>query len=186
MSYIGVHDVDRTVAKAREAGAGLLMPARDIAGVGRFALLSDPQGAPFYIMRGEDAVGESVSYTPGALGHADWNELNTPEPEAAAGFYCELFGWRNDETMQMGELGDYRFIDGDTARLGAISPLPPDFGPPRWRTYFRVGDVPAAAETARKRGAQILVEPYRVPSGELIMIGLDPEGVEFALAGPGD
>jgi hypothetical protein len=28
------------------------------------------------------------------------------------------------------------------------------------------------------------VEPCRIPSGDLIVIGLDPEGAEFAIAGP--
>lgn len=46
--YIGVDDVD---AKARElvaAGAVQHVPPTDIPGVGRFAMLADPQGAPFY------------------------------------------------------------------------------------------------------------------------------------------
>jgi len=48
--YFAVADCDGTAAKARETGGGLLFPAMEIAGVGRFAYLQDPQGAVFAIL----------------------------------------------------------------------------------------------------------------------------------------
>jgi hypothetical protein len=52
LKYLGVDDVDACVASVTTAGGGVLMPAVDIPQVGRMAMLSDPQGAPFYIMCG--------------------------------------------------------------------------------------------------------------------------------------
>ena len=52
LGYIGVNDVDRAVAKVTELGGSVQMPATDIPDVGRLAMVTDPQGTPFYVMRG--------------------------------------------------------------------------------------------------------------------------------------
>ncbi len=50
--YFAVNDVDETVAKARSLGGGVLVPGTDIPAIGRFAALTDPQGAAFSIFKG--------------------------------------------------------------------------------------------------------------------------------------
>jgi predicted enzyme related to lactoylglutathione lyase len=45
MSYLAVDDVDKRVAKATAAGAKLMRPIFDVAGVGRIAILTEPGGA---------------------------------------------------------------------------------------------------------------------------------------------
>ena len=50
--YFGVEDVDDSVAEAQRLGASIHMPPTTMEGVGRMAMLADPQGAPFYLMRG--------------------------------------------------------------------------------------------------------------------------------------
>ena len=47
--YFEVADCDGTVAKAKGMGAKITVPATDIPNMGRFAVLQDPQGAPFAI-----------------------------------------------------------------------------------------------------------------------------------------
>ncbi len=46
VNYITVEDLEATVAKAESLGATICMPITEIPGKGRFAGLSDPQGAP--------------------------------------------------------------------------------------------------------------------------------------------
>ncbi|MFI0937862.1 VOC family protein [Streptomyces sp. NPDC021020] len=48
--YFSVDDVDATVAKAAERHAAVLMPGTDMPGVGRLALLRDPEGAFFALL----------------------------------------------------------------------------------------------------------------------------------------
>jgi predicted enzyme related to lactoylglutathione lyase len=50
-AYFSVPDVDAQVAKAGRMGAKVIVPARDIPTVGRFAWLRDPQGAVFAIIK---------------------------------------------------------------------------------------------------------------------------------------
>lgn len=49
--YFAVDDCDAKVQKATEAGATVMKPADDIPGVGRFAILRDPQSAVFAIIK---------------------------------------------------------------------------------------------------------------------------------------
>ena len=50
LGYIGVDDVDTSVSKITAAGGAVLMPAMDLEGVGRMAMVSDAQGAAFHVM----------------------------------------------------------------------------------------------------------------------------------------
>ena len=49
--YFAVDDCDAKVKKATELGARVMKPADDIPGVGRFAIVLDPQGAAFAIIK---------------------------------------------------------------------------------------------------------------------------------------
>jgi predicted enzyme related to lactoylglutathione lyase len=53
--YFSVEDCDAKVKKATELGAKTIKPADDIPGVGRFAILQDPQGAVFAVIKTEPA-----------------------------------------------------------------------------------------------------------------------------------
>lgn len=48
--YFAVDDVDATCERAAECGGSVMMGPMDIA-PGRFAVLSDPQGAPFHVIK---------------------------------------------------------------------------------------------------------------------------------------
>ena len=49
--YFAVDDSDRTVEKAKGMGAQVMIPPTDIPNIGRFAILNDPQGADFAVIR---------------------------------------------------------------------------------------------------------------------------------------
>lgn len=51
--YFAVDDCDAKVQKATELGARVMKPAENIPGVGRFAILTDPQGAAFALLKPE-------------------------------------------------------------------------------------------------------------------------------------
>lgn len=51
MPYFQVADCDASAAKARELGASITVPPMDVPNVGRFAVISDPQGAMFAIFK---------------------------------------------------------------------------------------------------------------------------------------
>ena len=50
LGYLGVPDVDAAATRVEEDGGRTLMPGHDIPVVGRIAMVTDPDGAPFYLM----------------------------------------------------------------------------------------------------------------------------------------
>jgi len=186
LAYISVDDVDSTVTSIEQAGGKALMPAFDIPDIGRVAMVTDPQGAPFYVMKptppANDPHGRSDVFSPTAQERIGWNELSSTDPEGARRFYEQQFGWKTDDFMDMGEMGEYRFIDHHGERLGALCRTMPD-APSHWRFYIRVPSISAAKATAEAQGGTIAMGPHQVPTGDWIVIGTDPQGAWFALVG---
>lgn len=182
LGYVGVDDVDASVTRIKAAGGAVHMPAQDIPGVGRFAMVADPQGLVFYVMRGSvDA--ESTSFSPDTIGRCGWNELATPDLAGALEFYTSQFGWVKGDTMSMGDMGDYQLVQHGDTPIGALMPRPPAGPPAGWNFYFRVADIAAAARRINAAGGQVLHGPADVPGDDQIVAALDPQGVAFALVG---
>jgi uncharacterized protein len=185
LGYLNVDDVDAAVDSIERAGGKALMPAFDIPDIGRIAMVSDPQGAPFYIMKPIPPAGreneKSDVFSRDALERCGWNELATTDEKAARQFYGEQFGWTSDNFMPMGEMGEYRFFEQRGEGIGAV--FKGVEGPPRWRFYFRVPSIFEARHTAEAKGGKIVTGPMQVPTGDWIVIGTDPQGAEFALVG---
>jgi uncharacterized protein len=51
LTYFGVDDTDATVERAKQNGGGVLAPPMEIPNVGRFAVLTDPQGGVFAVIK---------------------------------------------------------------------------------------------------------------------------------------
>ena len=185
MGYVGADDVDATVAAIEARGGQTLMPAFDIP-QGRIAMVADPQGNPFYVMRPIPPEGtenkQSDVFSPTEEQRVAWNELTTGDPAVARQFYGELFGWTSEEFMPMGELGEYRFFAHRGTTIGAVCKPGPD-GSSGWRYYIRVPSIAKAVEAVKGNGGQVAMGPHEVPGGDHIIIGQDPQGAEFALVG---
>jgi uncharacterized protein len=182
--YIGVDDVDATIAKIVDHGGAVLTGPMDIPDVGRFALVADPQGVPFYVMRG--AVDEvSTAYDRMATGKCSWNELSTTDQDAGNAFYATVFGWRYPDKMPMGDMGDYVFVETAGQTIGATLRKPDQAPAPGWLFYFRAPDIDAAARQVRDGGGMVLVGPVEVPGGEKIIVATDPQGAAFGVVAAG-
>jgi uncharacterized protein len=188
VGYIAVDNVDETVSAIEAAGGKTYMPARDMDGIGRFAMMADPQGVPFYIMRPTppadrpDAVSTAFAAEVPIAGHCAWNELSTTDPDAAKDFYGKAFGWKKDGEMDMGQLGKYEFLRHGFM-LGAVMPKMPQQQVPAWTYYFRVPDIDAAMVTIKESGGNILQGPDEIPGGEFSLNVIDPQGAAFGLVG---
>jgi len=181
IGYIGVDNVDASVQAIRDAGGTISMEPRDVPGAGRMAMASDPQGAPFYVMRGSVEDGTSTVFGE-KLGHCAWNELSTKNQQGAHDFYERVIGWTNPENMPMGPMGDYRFLYvGDDLRIGAT--MEQKDQPTRWRHYFVVASINAAIDAVKAGGGTVTHGPHPVPGGGNIIMGIDPQGAQFALVG---
>jgi predicted enzyme related to lactoylglutathione lyase len=184
LGYIGVDDVDSAVADIEGAGGKVHMPAMDLDGVGRMALVADPQGVPFYVMRGASEEA-STAFDPVKAGHCSWNELSTPDQAGALAFYTGRFGWEKGEVMPMGEMGGYQFIHHGGGMIGAIMTSPPE-RPGGWNFAFAVRDIEAAAAKISAGGGIVHQGPIEVPGGDRVVMASDPQGAAFMAVGPRD
>ena len=186
LSYVCVPSVDESVSQAEGLGAKVTVPGTDIPTVGRFAILSDPQGVVFAVFTpGAEAPGHEG---PANDGEFSWHELATSDPEAAFSFYSDLFGWEKTDTMDMGEMGTYQMYGRNGLTLGGIFKKPAEMpGPPAWLYYAKVDDVHPLAEQVKENGGQVLNGPMQVPggSGDFIVQCMDPQGAVFALHSSG-
>jgi predicted enzyme related to lactoylglutathione lyase len=168
--YVTVASADETAAKAAEAGGTVIAEAFDVMDVGRMAVIADPSGAALCLWEPRAHIGASLVNTPGALA---WNDLITPDPDAAAGFYGSLFGWTFEEIP---ESGGYRVIRNGERSNGGIFPQE---GRSNWLPYFGHDDVDRLAGEIEGLGGMLINGPMQVPSGSFVVLA-DPQGAVFA------
>jgi predicted enzyme related to lactoylglutathione lyase len=183
MGYILASDVDGMAERVKQAGGHVHRAPDDIPGVGRFAVVSDPQGAAFMLFRGDGTAPPDLApFTPGAIG---WHELHTHDWETAFPFYEDLFGWTKSQTVDLGPMGAYQTFSLGDAWMGGMmnNPQAPT---PFWLYYFIVEDIDAAVTRVADAGGALLRPPHQVPGGSWIVQATDPQGTMFALVGPRD
>ena len=183
--YIGVDSVESMLECLQGAGGTVHHAAEDIPGIGRFAVVADPQGAAFMLFRWENGVGPNTPAAGGGAGHCGWHELHTTDWQAASGFYSSLFGWTKTDAMDMGPMGTYQMFEmGDGVTMGGMFNKRPDVPMPAWLFYFNVPEINAAMARVTEGGGQVLNGPVQVPGGTMIAQCRDPQGAMFALAAP--
>jgi hypothetical protein len=184
IGYLGVPDVDAYAAKAVAAGARLHRPAGDIPGVGRFAVLGDPDGAPFVLFKGEPAEDPRQRLADDAPGNVGWRELRAGALEGAFAFYSGLFGWKKTRAMDMGPMGAYQVFESADGQPGGMMAKPADAAKPFWLFYFNVESIEAAVQRIVAAGGRVVIGPHEVPGGGWVTRGVDPQDAPFALLAP--
>lgn len=188
LGYIHVADMDQSVASIEQSGGKTYIAPFDIPNVGRVAMVADPSGAPFYIMKpippANDPNAQSDVFSVDQPQHIRWNELSSDDQDGAIDFYSRHFGWVQDGAFAMGEMGDYKFIFANGVRIGAVMRKPPQLPVSMWTYYIGVDDIDRAIEAVKNGGGQIFHGPNEIPGGEYTLNGMDPQGAAFALVGP--
>jgi predicted enzyme related to lactoylglutathione lyase len=186
LGYIHHPDIDGAVERINAAGGQVHMPAMDMPGVGRMAMVADPQGAQFYVMTPTPPEPGATSdvFDPVQAQHFRWNELWTTDQPAAVSLYTELFGWTQEGAMPMGPMGDYLFIQKDGVGIGAIGQAQPGGEGSRWQHVAGVDDIDRACKAVTENGGIMLGEPMQIPGGEFSAYAHDPSGATIGLVGP--
>ena len=193
-TYVWVDDVDSTVAKATDAGGGVLVEPFDALDGGRIAVIADPAGAAIGIWQPGAHQGAQLVNEPSAYA---MSALMTSDPAEAKRFYTEVFGWgiatfeMGEDEMVMWTVAGY--VGGEpeqpVQRDVVATMLPPsangDGPPPHWNVDFWIADVDAAAAKVEELGGQVLTPPYDIPGAGLRQgVFMDPQGATFSLTQP--
>jgi predicted enzyme related to lactoylglutathione lyase len=182
-TYVTVADADATTAQVPGAGGTAMGDPFDVMDAGRMAIISDPTGAMLCIWQPKDHIGAYLVNEPGTL---SWNELMTPDVDAALAFYEKVFGWKGNRVDMPGmEYTELKL--GDRSIGGAMKPPMPGM-PAAWGVYFAVDDCDKAAEIAAAKGGSVMQPPTDIPPGRFAVL-VDPAGAFFnviQLAEPGN
>ena len=122
-------------------------------------------------------IGASLVNAPGAL---SWNELHTPDIEAATAFYGELFGWKTEQ-FPGAEMPYLIIKNADGHTNGSITSMLPPGTPPHWLVYFGADSADAASDKVTQLGGKRLMEPMDIGPNGRIAVVQDPQGAAFAI-----
>jgi uncharacterized protein len=173
-NYVWVDSADAAAEKAGQLGANVHAPPFDVMEAGRMAVIQDPQGAFFAVWEPKQHRGARLVNEPGAL---CWNELASPDMDAAAEFYRQLFGWTVEPFE--GSERPYLVITNADHGNGGIRPVQ-DGEPPNWTAYFAIDDADAGAAKVVELGGSKLMDTMDIGIAKIAPVH-DPQGAVFAL-----
>ncbi len=186
IGYIHVTNVDEYIHKVTAAGGQLHRGPSDVPGILRFAVFTDPHGAPFILFTPDPAMlSDALRPKPPEIGTVSWNELYTGDLEAGFQFYSSVFGWTKLNDMDMGPMGTYRIFSypGSTSFMGdgGLMTKPPSSPRAFWGFYFSVDSVSAAIERIKAGGGTVSHGTQQVPGGGWVANAIDPQGAAFSV-----
>jgi uncharacterized protein len=172
-TYVAVDDADAICAAVEAAGGRVLAPPADAGEGGRAATCADPSGVGFRLWQARRRLGAQVTNAPGSWNFSD---LHAADPEAAAAFYGQVFGWVFADLgfatmIQVPGYGDHLAATTDPGihERQAAAGAPPGFADvigglaaagdgeqPGWRVTFTVADRDEAASLVESLGGRVV------------------------------
>jgi predicted enzyme related to lactoylglutathione lyase len=180
LHYVGTPDIEATVQTAKSRGGSVTKEITAIPNGGKYAVLTDPQGAAIAVYQSSSDTGKE---TPPKRGEFSWHELATTDWRAAVDFYSAVFGWEKMAEHDMGgAMGKYVLFGSNGVQRGGMFNKPAEMpGGPGWLGYIRVKDVNETVKKAKSGRATLVNGPMEVPGGDWIAQFVDPYGAMFAV-----
>ncbi|WP_017590754.1 VOC family protein [Nocardiopsis ganjiahuensis] len=188
--YYNTPDLDMTFQRARELGATAQVEPMDVMGLGRMALLTDPQGGAVAVWEAGTLAGMEQTDDPNTF---MWAELWTPSAQGAKEFYGSLFGWEFNDVELPGAEGVYSTVRpaglGDDRYFGGVMGVEADAlqatgGRADWHPVFHVTDCDAAVAEVKDAGGEVFMGPDDAPGVGRLAVGADSLGAGFVLLTP--
>jgi len=178
ISFMTVEDVDQKVALVTAKGGQVLLAPRDVATIGRAAVVADPQGAPLGLATLRREVADPLSPTPSAF---FWQEYLARDASQAIDFYKQLAGY--ESSISDTRLGlEYHILKRARSRAGLFQlPATVTGVLPNWLPYVLVADPAALAARVPGLGGSVLVPPSPERRNGSLAVVADPGGAPLAL-----
>lgn len=180
IAYMSVADVDQAVAGIVAKGGKVLIPARLVEGRGRMAVMADPDGAPFGLVK--SSSGDPPDYL-AELGEWIWAIYQSADAGSAAAFYQDVGNYEviADED-RLGNSLSFTLQAEGFARANLVEiPAGRTELRPDWLYFVRVADVAASVAKAIELGGRVIVPPRPdLLDGRMAVI-TDPAGAPLGL-----
>ena len=178
--YFATNDAQELADGLPHAGGTLEFGPEAVGDTGVMVFFAPPGGGTTGAWQAGKHTGTARTEEPGALA---WAELLTPEPQAAVGFFQQVFGHEVTEYPQ-DDGGTYTTLMVDGTEVAGIATVPAEAEStltPGWQVYFGVSSVADAVTAAVAAGGVVLIEPDEAEEAGTIATLQDPQGGVFSV-----
>jgi predicted enzyme related to lactoylglutathione lyase len=178
LALMSVPDVARAAEQAAASGGKVLAPPKDLPGRGKAAVLADPEGAIFGVIR-------TMSGDPPDAFPSDnawlWLELWSKDATRMADFYGPIGAYEVKRLEGPGDRAELHLQAAGYPRAGILEIERKDV-PSTWLPYVRVKDLRQTVADIERAGGRVVVPPSPEVRGGKVAVFLDPLGAAVAVA----
>lgn len=174
--YFAADDARAVAEETPHAGGAVQFGPEEVADTGVMVFVDPPGGGTTGVWQAGTHTGTGRYNQPGAL---SWAELLTPEPQAAVGFFQQLFGHEVTEYPQ-DDGGTYTTLMVNGAEVAGVAAAEEAA---TWQIYFGVADVADTVRKAVTAGAEVLIGP-EPQDPDAVATADEPAGATATLKDP--
>lgn len=186
--FVSVPDVDAAVAAIEQNKGKVVKAAMDVPDIGRFAFVSDPNGARFAVFKSTRSDDPDTDQA--RQGEFVWAEnlTKTRKAQAAAlAFYPAAVGY-TASSMDVGEgkkKSKYDMLsmaagDKPKHRAGVVPAKPASLGG-HWLPWVSVDDVDGTVAKVKALKGKVVTKPHDIPGVGRAAVVTDPTGAPLGL-----
>jgi len=173
--WIGLMSTDdpaQAVATVEHLGGAVHTPPITLAQRGTFALLRDPEGALFGVLKSATGDPSDKAVVTGGF---IWMDLFANKPAKESEFYQKVVGYEIS-TSEVKDNVERIVLNAHGKPRAGVVPLPKDANRAGWLPYVKVEDVEATLKKVTETGGYIMVAPDNELLNGNLAIFSDPQG----------
>lgn len=179
IGFISVTHIQRAQDAATKAGGRVVVAPGKFPKRGEQAVLADPEGVLFGILR--SSAGDPEDFLP-EPGDWIWAQLLSRNAPKAASFYKAVAGYDIVENTNTNRISDLVLTSRGYARATVRTiPAKLDRIKPHWLPFVRVKSVAESVASAKQLGGKILIEPQPELLQGRVAVVADPTGAAIGL-----
>jgi uncharacterized protein len=177
--YVEGPDIQGMLDRANDLGGKTLMEVTEMPMV-TFAVFADPWGNAIGLIKGDGDTSVSAGESPAV----DWVEIGCSDPQAAVGFYRDLFGWtfQSDQPSEAEQFHAGFDTGSEVGARGGVGRSRD--GQPSVDIYAKVDDVARYLDRVGPAGGSVVMPATQVDPETTIAMLVDPTGNTFGVYGP--
>jgi predicted enzyme related to lactoylglutathione lyase len=185
--FVSVPDVDAATAAIEQNKGKVVKPAQDVPDIGRYAIVSDPNGALFAVFKGAKSDDPDTDQI--KQGEFVWVENMTrgqKQHAAAIAFYPAAVGYTSS-SMEVGagkKKSKYDMLSyGEKHRAGVAAAKPASLGG-QWLPWVSVDDLDGSVAKVKALKGKVVVKPHDIAGVGRAAVVSDPTGAPLGLLKP--
>jgi len=186
--YVHSKKLEASIKTIEKNGGKVHKEPTDLGHIGRFAVISDPEGAGFALW---EMAGKATPTKEGDKSVKKpetpfcWHELHTADQEDALKFYLPSLSWATQTSVSGYTMLSLKSDSKDPKKcFGGVMKLEEGEAKPGWVLYIGVENTDNTLTKVLKHGGKIIKPAMDVPKVGRIAIIADSQGAKFAIIQP--